>query len=233
MVATPAAERPGPLRSLWGAWSVITRDPLGVLVPTMGIGWAQLAVLVWMRQLFVEQGLLVGSASLLVGWSALSVLTAPLRTVALHRAAVASGRASAGPGRWGAMAGVMLVSGLLDVGVALLSVGVAAGLAWAALAYGWFTLGALSAALVLGLGALVAFALRVALAWAPVEVVLAGRSGSRALVASLTRGQVLHSLVAVAGGGLVAGLGALICLAGALPGAPLCDVALLVAWSDE
>ena len=131
------------------------------------------------------------------------------------------------------MAGAQLVVGAAQAAWICASLVVLAAVSGGALAYGWWSVASLAGALVLGGSAVGYVGLQVAVAWVPVEVVLGGRSGLGAIGASLSRGRLVTAMAAVLAGGLATGLGGLLCGAGALPGYPLRDLALLCAYEGD
>lgn len=223
---------PGSVAALREAWRLVVHDPVGILVPAMGILLVQGVVIVEAREVAWAAGPRAGLVVGLLGWGGMALVTAPLRVAMLQRGAAAAGLPCLGLRRSLAMAGTQLA--LAGIDIALLGATAAAFLLVQAvlLAYGWWSLAFLGGGLLLLLAAALSITVRVALAWAPVEVVVRGRSGLGALLGSLQRGAPLRALVAVVGGGLATGMGALLCVAGALPGYPLRDLALLLAYRE-
>ncbi|MEZ4242117.1 MAG: hypothetical protein R3F59_39370, partial [Myxococcota bacterium] len=98
--------------------------------------------------------------------------------------------------------------------------------------HGWFTTGAAVGTFGLLLGTGAALAVRALGAFAPAEVVVARRSAVSALSRSVraVAPQIVPVAFLVLCGDLAIGLGALACGAGALPGYPITDLAVLHRW---
>ena len=220
----------GPVAALRAGWRLVGRDPVGILVPAGAILLLQAVVWLDLRAGVGARSATEAGLRFIVGWAMVAVMSAPLRVAMLQAGARCIPRRGLGLRRTAALAGAqLLVAGAQGVWIAasLVVLGLVSG---GALAYGWWSIASLGGALVLVGSALGYLALQVLVAWVPVEVVLGGRSGLGAVGASLTRGRLSTSAAAVVGGGLATGLGGLLCGAGALPGYPIRDLALLCAY---
>jgi len=220
--------------SLRGGWTLIQRDPIGVLAPTAGLLLLQVgivfAVQAWWGQLGIWTLVLV-----FVALSAARVLVAtPLRATALAAGARQIARPFA---VWRASPGLALIW-LLGGGLELLLVGgtLATALmpAWWLLARGTYWGAVLlmiltaPAALVLGVAA------RTAFAYAVIEVTAGARPPGPALSEGLRKAaRDWPALLAIlVSGDALTALGSLLCGAGALPGLPFADLALLHRWAS-
>ena len=220
--------------SLKGGWTLIQRDPIGVLLPTAGLLLTQagivFAVQAWWGQLGVWTLVLA-----FVAMSATRVLLAtPLRAIAI----AAGARQLARPFRiWRASPGLAIVW-LLAGGLELLLVGgtLATALmpAWWLLSRGTYWGAVLllvttaPAALLLGIVA------RTTFAYAIIEVTAGARGPVQALSVGLRKAsRDWPALIAIlVSGDLLTALGSLLCGAGALPGLPFADLALLHRWAS-
>ncbi len=219
--------------NLGRAWRVERDDPAGVLLPAAGLLMLQvLAAMAAQRGWGVGgwQGVVVVLAA---ATAVRVVVGAPLRAWMLVAAARSMGIAARA--RWMALLGVQLLVGPLQVllaGACLAAGGVIAGIV---AGHGWYTTAGLLGFLGLVAATLVTLVVRTLFAYAPVEVVAAGRSGTGALWASLQRtpADALAILLLLGIGDLLTALGALACGAGALPGYPISDLALLDRWKDR
>lgn len=231
-MADASSDIPGPVAALRGAAGLVAHDPVGILLPCMGLLALDGVVLLEVRQAVLTVGPLWAVAGGGMAWLIAAIGSAPLRQAVLRRGARAAGRRVPARRTLALMGCQLLLAGIDVLGIA--ATGAALGfVGWALLAYGWWSLATLAAAVVLLASSILALAVRVLLAWAPLEVVFGGRSGAGALLASARRGQPVHAGVAVVGGALATGLGALLCLAGTLPGYPLRDLALLLAYPED
>lgn len=221
----------GPVQALRGAARLVAHDPVGILLPAMGLLGLQVMVLMEMRQAFFVVGPMATFVGGALAWLVVAVASAPLRDAMLRRGALAAGR-PAPRRRLLALAGAQVLVALVEVALLAVVLGALAVLSWGLLAYGWFSLAALMAGIVLVVASGVGLVVGVLLAWAPLEVVFGGASGAGALWASLRRGLGSHAGVAVLGGGVATAVGSALCLAGALPGYPLRDLALLLAYPE-
>jgi len=223
----------GPVAALRAGWGLVGRDPVGVLVPAGGILLLQAAVWLDLRAGVGVRTVTEASLRFTLGLLLVAVLSAPLRVAVLQAGARCLPRRGLGLRRSAAMAGAQLVVATIQGLWISASLVVLALVGGGALAYGWWSVASLGGALVL-LGSACGYVLlQTAVAWVPVAVVVGGHSGLGAVVASLRHGDWGTALASVVGGGLATGLGGLLCGAGALPGYPLRDLALLVAYQGD
>ncbi len=222
-------------QNLSGAWRRMTTDPVGVLLPTaaallVDVGVLGAARLAWDPTApgrFAAIAAALGLARVLLG--------APLRGLALAAGARAGGAnargASAAPAlvvvelltlTAGALVGGSFGGPIAGAGLFLASRGVVApGVALAAAgAIVWATLD---------------LVVRAALAYARPEVVVAGHGPFEALSrASEGAGPHIAALLAILfSGDVLRAAGSLACAAGALPAAPMADLAVLDRWQSE
>lgn len=232
-VPAPAELRPALPRCLWGAWRTVQHDPIGVLFPASGLLLLQVLGALLARAVWDGVGPREAVATFFVAAAVQSVIGAPLRSRMIAAGARAHGLRVRPWGRPAALLGVQLVTGPAHLGaglaVALPLLGVAAGFA----SEGWLSTSSVVAAAGVCGGTLASLAVRGLLAWAPIEAVVGGASGLGALWRSVVRGgrerPVAFSVVLL--GDLLVAFGGLICGAGALPGYPIADLALLHRWS--
>jgi uncharacterized membrane protein len=235
-----APARNGVISCLRAAAATLRHDPVGVLLPAGGALLVGVLAVIATRQAWDRPPLEAfrGGAppeALAVGCVATGVrmaLTAALRS---RMIAVGARAAGLGAGPWGrpvALLGVLLVVwpavAIVWVGLGLPAVAAAAFVA----SHGWVTTGAAVLALGMLLATAASLAVRALFAFAPIEVVVGRRSAAAALVRSVR--QVAPQLIQVAAlvlcGDLLVGVGALVCGAGALPGYPITDLAVLHRW---
>lgn len=213
-----------------GAWRAMCHDPVGVLWPAAAVLALQAAGALLLQQL-LRTGQLEMLLTTIFAVSLIRILLgAPLRSRMLGAGARAMGLTA--DDRWIALLGVHLIVGPLQLSLATGIVALGTGLTTVIAAHGLPTLA--SFAWFCGwLGAtLVALGIRAIFAYAPIEVLLRGRSALGALRRSAVRGpaDTLAALVLIGIGDLAVLSGTLTCGAGALPGYPLSDLALLDRW---
>ncbi|HHO54722.1 MAG TPA: hypothetical protein ENK18_28590 [Deltaproteobacteria bacterium] len=213
-----------------GAWRALCHDPVGVLWPAAAMLSLQ-AVGALALQRILHSGRLDALLTVFLATSLIRILLgAPLRARMLKAGARSMGLDT--NDRWIALLGVHLIVGPLQLGLAtgsvILGTGIAAGIA----AHGLPTLATLAWFLGWLGGTLAALVIRAIFAYAPLEVLLRGCSAIQALRRSAIRGPVdtLAAALLVGFGDLAVLLGALTCGAGALPGYPISDLALLDRW---
>jgi len=215
-------------RDFIGGWRALGQDPIRIGGPTAGLIGVELLSIAALRAAWTPSWFDLAVVILLIGAARVTIGT-PLRSALLTRGAKTVGLVPRGarhlPGLWlvlgvtaatSAVAALMVALPLLFMGVTLAT-------------RHWYGIGALVGALgVLG-GGLAALAVRAAFAWAPLSVVVSGLPGHVALRASLAEASAdpLTPLLLVAGRDLLTTLGGTCFAAGALPGYPLADLALL------
>lgn len=218
--------------SLARALATLRDDPIGILLPAAGLLLLQvLAVMVVRGALDAGIGALAVAVVAVV--AARVLLGAPLRSRMIAQAARARGIAVGPWGRPAALLGVHLLTAAL-VAPPALGVAAAAVLAAAFVAgQGWFTTGAFVLAFGLLVATVLALAVRGVFGLAPPLAVVGGRSAVAAMSGSFrhARAEGLRLFVLLAIGDLLVAVGALLCGAGALPGYPVADLAVLDRWA--
>lgn len=213
------------------AWSAMTYDPLGVLLPAAGALLVDVGLGVSLRLVWGDPGFVayVGAALLVR-----PLLQAPFRAAMLAAGARAvRPNADAGVLSSVRLAFVDVVRSVVSVALAgLVLVPVALVGTWLA-SRGLYLFASIFVAAGLVFAATLALLGRAVLAYAPVDVVV-GRCGAfEALGRSWT---TLSPDVAVTAlfllvGDVATGLGGAMCAAGALPGYPLAELALVSRWA--
>lgn len=207
----------------------MTRDPVAVLLPAMGALLVDVGCGVVLRAHWADPRL---------PWLVVALLAARPWLQAPFRAAMLRGGLGGAELRGGSAVRLAVIdavrAALATVVTAAAALPFALGAAWLS-ARGLY----LFAAIAVGVGVVIAVGLgtlaRAALAYAPALIV----SGRRGLWTALTRGRPcdLPDLLTVTGlllaGDLAVGLGGALCGAGALPGYPLADLALLARWQRQ
>lgn len=216
-------------QSLRGGWSAMGRDPIGILGPAAGVLLVQAAVMAVLRGV-----IFAGTPASFLGIALIGavVLQAPLRLAMLR----AGGRALGSDGtRLGATLSLLVVDGVtLLVQAVLASVVLVPTLFLATVALSREV--PLLAALIAGFGLVISALLwvlaRSLFAYAPARVV-AGSGPFRALRDGFSdaSGDRVQVLAIAAVGDVMFALGGLFCGAGALPGYPFADMALLHRWT--
>jgi hypothetical protein len=205
------------------------RDPIGILAPAAGVLLVQAAVIGVLRGVVFS-----GTPASLLGFALLAavILQAPLRLAMLR----AGGRALGSDGtRLGATLSLLVVDGVTLLAQALLASLVlvpAMFVATIALSREIPLLAALIAGFGLVISAVLWVLARSLFAYAPARVV-AGSGPFRALRDGFSdaSGDRVQVLAISAVGDLMFALGGLFCGAGALPGYPFADMALLHRWT--
>lgn len=226
--------RTGTIACLRRAGATVREDPVGILLPAAAILLLQLAAVSVVRALWFDSSL--PAVAWAVGLVVLRVIGGTvLRARLIAVGARAVGMTSAPWGRPWALLGVELVVGTIVllgasiVGLPILAI--AAGIA----AQGWYTTGAITFAAGIGLATGTALLVRAVFALAPADVTVEGSSAVRALLQSLGRAprEIGPLLALVLVGDLLVAVGGLLCGAGALPGYPISDLAMLHRWREE
>lgn len=219
--------------SLRHAWWTLQRDPVRILLPSAGALLLELAVAIGLRSVFplVELGVWLEL------WAASRVFVvlaqSPFRASMLRAGAEAMNQPSGGVARFPHLAAVSLV-------IQLLYVLATAALAVPALVLAfWLWRRGLDplAGLVLGVGVtagtLLGLFARSLFAYAPIEAVVHRKNAFAALRDGFRAGggDRVGTLLVLFGGDLAFGVGGALCGAGALPGYPLGDLAILHRWT--
>lgn len=219
-------------RDAIGAWDIIGRDPIGVLAPAAA-ALAVEATLAFGIRAYATSWLTVVelvAAAVVVRW----IVQAPFRTAMIAAAARAHGLAAeATVGRVLALLGVDAIRGIASVAAAAM-IGVPLGAAAVGLATrDLFLFAALIGALGAVLAALVGLMVRASFAFASPEAVV-GSSGPFGAIRrgwSASGGNRLQIAALLLAGDVAVGFGGALCGAGALPGYPIGDVAVLHRWA--
>jgi hypothetical protein len=216
------------MADLFAGWRAFQHHPVGIGLPVVGallVDALTAAAMAWLWQ----GG--AGWPGLVLGGCGLAVLRAAVQGV-LRARWLAAGAAAMGhplPARTAPVIGVHLVTLVAQAGavvVVLLPMGaVGVGLLYA----GWYSLGSGVVAAGVSLATLASFAVRVALATAAIEAALRGASGLGAVRNAMgwARSNPLSTLGLVLSGDSLILTGSLFCGAGAIPGYPMTDLALL------
>lgn len=230
------------MRDLSGALRAIERHPFGILLPAAGRLLAGvLTALVLIRLLREDAGWMLrdrpldAAARLAIAWAVLRIprfaLELPFRGLMLAGGATAMGSRHHGP-RLGPLLVVTAADAVFRAGIGAV-VGVP-GLALAlfVLSTGWFATGLLLAGASVLAAELAAVAAGALVAGAPAEVVVGGRGSLAALGASLLQAPSawLPRFAYLLAGSATVTLGSLFCGAGALPGYPIAELAVLHHW---
>lgn len=230
--------KPRIAEDLAAAWGALKRDPVRVLLPAAGLLLLETGLLLALRdswtRLTPDPWTWVALGASVPGLRfAAAVLGVPLRAALLVAGGRALGLEGGGWGRVPALLGVELVTAgcawlaAVAAGLPLLGLGIAL------VARGWFALGTLSLFAGAVLGTLLHAAIRGVLGFAPAEAVFGRRGGAASLRRAVSEGRGSRLLLAalwLAGDTLVLA-GGLLCGAGALPGYPIADLAVLHRWS--
>lgn len=220
--------------SLRGGWAMILRDPIGVLLPAAGMLLLQAAILVCAQAWWSELGTWTLIATI-AGLSAARVLVAsPLRASMLAAGARQVGRSFRVLGRSPALAVVWLICGGLELGIVGALLSTAAVPAWWLLARGTYWGAVLLMMTTAPAILLVGVVARTAFAYVAIEATAGRQPLDRAFGTGLRKAgrDWLPVLSILSVGELAVALGSLICGAGALPGFPLAELALLHRWSS-
>lgn len=226
--------RTGTIACLRGAGATVRDDPVGILLPAAGILLLQLAAVATAREVWLHgRTEAIGLLGALLGLRLIGGAVFRSRLIAVG--ARAAGMESAPWGRPLALLGVELVVGpivvlaaaVVGLPIVALSMGIAA--------QGWYTTGAVLFALGIGLATGAAVLVRATFALAPPGVIVEGRSALGALWASVGRAptEIVPLVSLVLAGDLLVAAGGLLCGAGALPGYPISDLAMLHRWREE
>jgi hypothetical protein len=219
------------MQDLLGAWRMVRSHPFGVLLPAAVDLALGVLLFVHVGDAVRARGIAVGIATWVAARLLLSLLVVPLRGMRIVAGATAVGHPVAGVRAGpllvvGAVAGLVRVVVLLVVAVPAIAAGLAlADSGWIGTALGLAALGVIAAQVA-------ALAAESILAGAPIEVVVGGKSSLRALRQSIVQAPAaaLPRFLLLAAGRSAALTGALVCGAGALPGYPLDDLAVLHHW---
>lgn len=224
--------RPWVHQSFLGAWGVLERDPIGVLLPAAGALFVQIVAIGVLRVVWGRADLFAVLMVVLAGHVGRVVLASPFRAPMIAAGARALDRPAIGwPRALPLVAADLLVSALELLAAAVVAVPLA-GFAALATQRGVYVGGSLFVALAAIGAAVAALLVRAAFAYAPAEVVVGGRAALPALARAWRKGSGdrLQLAALVLGGDLVFALGGALCGAGALPGYPVGELAVLHRW---
>jgi hypothetical protein len=223
------------VRSLGGSWRLITGDPVGVLLPAMALLLVQGLALGLVQWLYGSLGLtwLVLAA---IGVAAARIaVSAPFRALSLAAGARLIERPFSPLARAPGLAVVWLLAATVEGGIVGTLLAGTLGPAWWLLARGTYWGALLLVGTTVPVIALLGIAARTAFGYAFIEVTAGGLSPARALSEGLRRvsRDWMAVLVIMVTGELFFALGSLLCGAGALPGTPYADLALLHRWAHR
>jgi hypothetical protein len=231
-------------QSLGGGWGVLKRDPIGILLPASGALLVHVAGVMAVRAAWYEPPAVGAAGYALSDWGALAALAAGVQLArillgsAFRAPMIAAGaRALDRPasGLRGALPLVavdLVVGGLELLAAAIVGVPLG-GLAFLALTRGLALLAALAAAAGLVGAATIALVVRASFAYAAAEAVIDRHPPWKALGNAWTRarGDRVQLMVLLVTGDALLGVGGALCGAGALPGYPIADLAVLHRWT--
>lgn len=222
-------------QSIGGGWRTLGRDPVGILLPAAGVLLLHVGAALIARAAWGDVDLGSFALALLAVHAARVLLTSPLRAPLIAAGARALDRPATGSTRALQLLVVDLVTGALQLAVAALIAVPVGALSFLLLERGLHLFGAIGVGIALVGAAAASLLVRAALAYAPAEVVVARRGPLSALAEGWRGGRgdrVQLAIVLLFGDLAVAGGGAL-CGAGALPGYPLADLAILHRWTKR
>lgn len=227
--------------SLVAAWSTLKDDPIRLLLPAAGILLLQLAALIVIRAAAAALPWPMHGRDVwlsFVAWVGVVHLVRFALSTPLRASLIAAGARTLGTDAAPRLA--LPTLWLVEGAIAVTQVG-----AWLAIAVpGVLCAGGLVGARAITLATVVlafalvgaaaaSFSVRALLAFAPYEVVLAGRGPIAAVQRGWhgARGQRMGLAILMIVGDLLVGVGGLCCGAGALPGYPIGPLAVLHRWS--
>jgi len=223
-----------------GAWRTLKRDPVKIGLPAAGLLLLDVAVAIGIRELALSatwEPNLAAIAWFLGPVAALELCAflvgVPLRAAMIAAGARALGREVNGLARAPALLGVALAIGSLRVALTAVLGTPAILLVIFVAGHGWYGLAAAGLALaILAIGVL-RFGVRVLFGYAPILAVADGAGSVRALQEGPPGSDALGVGLVLFIGDSATVLGSLCCGAGALPGYPLADLAILHRWHNE
>lgn len=221
--------------SLRGGWSLLRDDPVGVLLPAIGVLGSQALALAllqaWWRDLSV-MGLTGVALALIV---TRTVVAAPFRAAYLASAARQLGRPFSIVARTPGLATVWALSAVVEALLVGSLLTATLGPAWWLFARATWWAAVLLITLTTLPILLVGIASRVVFAYATIEVTAGhqsiGRALSRGARSSVDDGPAV--LLLLLAGETLMSVGGLLCGAGALPGVAYADLALLHRWTHR
>lgn len=220
-------------QSLAGGWGALKRDPIGILLPASGVLLLQASAAMVVRGLWDHTDAATVVGAFAVAQGVRLVLSSGLRAPMIAAGARALDRPVSGLRRAPALLVVEAVIALATLcGAALFMV--PTGLAsFLILSRGLELFGAIGIAITVVGGAVVALLVRASLAYAPAEAVVAGRGAFGAIGEGWRQGRgdrIQLAMLLLAGDAMIA-TGGVLCGAGALPGYPMADLAVLHRWA--
>ncbi len=226
--------------SVRGAWSTLKRDPVAILLPTAGLLLIDVLAAVGVRQFLgsVDMTITTAGISRLVALVAGLELAAFLIGVPLRSLMIASAARALGLGVWGLTRAWSLFFVALAIGLirglitAILGVPLALLLLFVA-GHGWYGLATLGFAALLLLLGFLRFMVRAVFGYAPILAVADGRGPLAALQEGTAGDDLFGVALAMFVGDCATITGSLCCGAGALPGYPMADLAILHRWHNE
>lgn len=224
-----------PVRSLGGSWHLITRDPVGVLLPAMAVLLTQ-ALALWLIQALYGSLGLTWLVLVAVGIAAARIaISAPFRALSLAAGARLLDRPFSPIGRAPGLAVVWLLAAAVEGAIVGVLLAGTLGPAWWLLARGTYWGALFLVGTSVPIIALIGIVARTAFAYASIEVTAGGNGPFKALSEGfrrVSRDWISVLVILVTGEALFA-VGSLLCGAGALPGTPYADLALLHRWAHS
>ena len=226
--------------SVRGAWRTLKRDPVIIGLPAAGLLLLDLAAALGIREILQATAWTDGAAAIsmglaLMGTMALgsSVVGVPLRALLIAAGARALGLSASGLRRAGSLLFVELAIGTLRVALTV-ALGLPALLITVFIAgHGWYGLATAGLAIaLLGIG-LLRFLVRALFGYAPILAVAYQKGPIDALKQGMPGPDLVGVILTLFIADSATVLGGLCCGAGALPGYPLADLALLHRWHHE
>jgi hypothetical protein len=226
--------------SVRGAWRTLKRDPVVIGLPAAGLLLMEIATALGIREILKATAWTDGPDAVTMGLASIAAVAlvgalskVPLRALMIAAGARAMGIAASGLRRAASLLLVELVIGALRIALTL-GLGLPALLISLFIAgHGWYGLATAGFAVaLLGIG-LLRFLVRALFGYAPILAV----AYQKGPIDALKQGMPGPDLVGVGLTLFIADsatvLGGLCCGAGALPGYPLADLALLHRWHHE
>ena len=220
-------------QSLQGGWRTLTRDPIGILLPAAGVLLLQASSVIVVRSLWDRVDLETIAIAFCAAQAVRLLLASLLRAPMIAAGARALDRPVSGLPRAPHLLVVEAVIALATLaGAAFVMVPLGL-LSFLLLSRGLDLFGAIGISVTVIGGAVAALLVRASLAYAPVETVVAGRPAWTALGDGWrrARGDRLQLAAILLLGDVLVASGGALCGAGALPGYPMADLAVLHRWN--
>jgi len=226
--------------SVRGAWRTLKHDPITIGMPAAGLLLIDVFAAIGAREFISSVQWTVSTAGVvqLFGLLAALELTAFLIGVPLRSLMIASGARALGRDVWGLTRAWSLFFVALVIGGIRLAITVVLGAPLTLLllfvaGHGWYGLATLGfAALILLIGFL-RFMVRAVFGYAPILAVAGGKGPLTALQEGTAGEDIIGVALAMFIGDCATITGSLCCGAGALPGYPIADLAILHRFHNE